>query len=125
LPLDFVEIRYKARVYNNGKLVHREPQAIMKYQAGLSGKSVHVQVLGARNLLCADFGGSSDPYVAAVYSGRRIGFTRVRPKALNPKWDNDYPLIKIYHKESDKWDNKKTEKYKNEENLRKCPLSRK
>lgn len=93
LPLDFVEIRYKARVYNNGKLVHREPQAIMKYQAGLSGKSVHVQVLGARNILAADFGGSSDPYVAAVYSGRRVGFTRVRPKALNPKWDNESFIV--------------------------------
>jgi len=93
LPLDFVEIRMKARVFNNGKLVHREPQSIMSYQAGLSGKSVHVQVLGARNLLAADFGGSSDPYVAAVYSGRKIGYTRVRPKALNPKWDNESFIV--------------------------------
>ena len=65
----------------------------MTYQAGLSGKSVHVQILGAKNLLAADFGGSSDPYVAAIYSGRKIGYTRVRPKALNPKWDNETFIV--------------------------------
>ena len=40
-------------------------------------------------------------------------------------WDNDYPLIKLYNEEWNKWDDEKTEKYKNEENLRICPLCRK
>ena len=44
---------------------------------------------------------------------------------LNPKWETDYPLIKIYNEEWNKWDDKNTEKHENEENLRKCPLCRK
>ncbi len=43
----------------------------------------------------------------------------------NPKWDNDYPLIKIYNEEHNKWEDKKTEKYEKEEYLRHCPLCRK
>ena len=42
----------------------------------------------------------------------------------NPKWENNYPLIKIYNEEWNKWDDKKIQKYTNEENLRKCPLCR-
>lgn len=44
---------------------------------------------------------------------------------LNPKWKKDYPLIELYNKEYDKWEEEKNEKYDNEENLRKCPLCRK
>ena len=43
----------------------------------------------------------------------------------NITWVNDYPLIKIYNEELDKWDEENIEKYENEENLRKCPLCRK
>jgi hypothetical protein len=43
----------------------------------------------------------------------------------NPKWDNDYPLIKIYNEEWNIWDNKREEKYANEEHLRTCSLCRK
>ena len=43
----------------------------------------------------------------------------------NIKWANDYPLIKIYNEEWNQWDDEKTEKYVNEEYLRKCPLCRK
>ena len=47
---------------------------------------------------------------------------------LDPKWENDYnllyPLIKIHHAEWNKWDNKKDQKYENEEYLQKCPLCR-
>lgn len=42
-----------------------------------------------------------------------------------PKWDNDYPLIKIYNEELNKWEREREEKYENEEHLRKCPLCRK
>lgn len=43
----------------------------------------------------------------------------------NIKWVNDYPLIKIYEEEWDKWDNENTEKYNNETYLRICPICRK
>jgi hypothetical protein len=43
----------------------------------------------------------------------------------NIKWANDYPLIKIYYEEWNKWDDKKTEKYENEKNLRICSICRK
>jgi hypothetical protein len=43
----------------------------------------------------------------------------------NPKWDDYYPLIKIYNEEHNKWDDKNTEKYNTEEYLRKCSLCRK
>jgi hypothetical protein len=43
----------------------------------------------------------------------------------NPKWDIDYPLIKIYNEEYHKWYDEREEKYENEEYLRKCPLCRK
>lgn len=39
----------------------------------------------------------------------------------NPKWDTDYPLIKIYNEEFTKW----IQKCENEEYLHKCPLCRK
>jgi len=43
----------------------------------------------------------------------------------NPKWSNDYPLIKIYNEEWNKWDDDKIYKYENEEHLRCCPVCRK
>jgi hypothetical protein len=43
----------------------------------------------------------------------------------NIKWANDYPLIKIYNEEWNKWDDKRNEKYEQEEYLRCCPICRK
>jgi hypothetical protein len=42
----------------------------------------------------------------------------------NVKW-NEYPLIYIFHNEWNMWDDKRMEKYDNEESLRHCPLCRK
>lgn len=42
----------------------------------------------------------------------------------NPIWDIQYPLIKKYNEEWEKWDNDKTNKYENEKHLRMCPLCR-
>lgn len=42
----------------------------------------------------------------------------------NIKWDN-YPLIKLYNEEWDKWDDDRQEKYNKEEHLRRCPICRK
>lgn len=42
----------------------------------------------------------------------------------NIKWEN-YPLIKMYDEEWNKWDDAKNKKYNQEEYLRKCPLCRK
>lgn len=43
----------------------------------------------------------------------------------NPKWESDYPLINTYNEEYNIWDHELTNKYHNEEYLRKCPLCRK
>jgi hypothetical protein len=43
----------------------------------------------------------------------------------NPKWETEYPLIRIYEEEWDNWENAKHEKYSRERNLRMCPLCRK
>ena len=43
----------------------------------------------------------------------------------NPKWDTDYPLIKIHNEEYNKWNDEKIKKFENEEYNRKCPLCRK
>ena len=42
----------------------------------------------------------------------------------NPKWDN-YPLIKLYNKNCDIWEEYVEKKYEEEEHLRKCPVCRK
>ena len=42
----------------------------------------------------------------------------------NPKWNNDYPLIKQYNEDWNKWDDGEQKKYENEKNLRICPLCR-
>lgn len=42
----------------------------------------------------------------------------------NPKWETDYPLIKIHNEEWNKWDDEKNQKYEEELHLRKCPLCR-
>jgi hypothetical protein len=42
----------------------------------------------------------------------------------NPKWDNDYPLIKKFNEDWNKWDDEKNQKYENAEYLQKCPLCR-
>ena len=43
----------------------------------------------------------------------------------NPKWDTEYPLIKIYNEEWNKWDDKREDKRETEKYLHKCPLCRK
>jgi len=42
----------------------------------------------------------------------------------NSRWLTDYPLIKVFNEELNKWDDDKEEKYANEEYLRTCPLCR-
>lgn len=87
--LDEVKVKLKSRVYYKGQIIHREPNTHAKFRVGLSGISVHVQILGARNLLISDINNTSDPFVTAVYSGTKLGSTRVRPRDLNPQWDNE------------------------------------
>ena len=43
----------------------------------------------------------------------------------NIKWNNDYPLIKIYNEKFNKWYDNKIKKYKNKINFKNCPLCRK
>lgn len=54
LPLDTVKIRYRSTVYHMGKKLHTEPTRTVVFTAGLSGKTIHVQLLGARNLVVGD-----------------------------------------------------------------------
>ena len=42
----------------------------------------------------------------------------------NLKWETDYPLIKIYNEEWNKWDDEQNQKYENDEYLRTCPVCR-
>ena len=42
----------------------------------------------------------------------------------DPKWGRDYPLIKKWQDEYNKWDNEKEMKYHREQNLRICPICR-
>lgn len=43
----------------------------------------------------------------------------------NAKWEKDYPLIKIYDEECNKWYDAREEKYEEESHLRRCPICRK
>lgn len=43
----------------------------------------------------------------------------------NIKWVKDYPLIKKYNEEWNKWEDENIHKYDNEKYLRFCPLCRK
>jgi hypothetical protein len=43
----------------------------------------------------------------------------------NIKWNNDYPLIKIYNEKFNKWYDNKIKKYKNKINFKICTLCRK
>jgi tellurium resistance protein TerZ len=56
---------------------------------------VKIHVLGAKDLLAADFGGTSDPYVkikdVAGLAGNGAQ-TRVIKKTLNPTWDELFPF---------------------------------
>jgi hypothetical protein len=44
---------------------------------------------------------------------------------LNPKWDANYPLIRLYNEKWNEWYNNQCEQNDNEDNLKLCPLCRK
>lgn len=93
--LDKVKIHFSAKVYDNGKLVHRESPRYLDFQTGLSGDSIHVQVLGCRNLIASDLHASSDPFVTGTYRGVQIGCTRTRHRTCNPRWSNETFVVPI------------------------------
>ena len=43
----------------------------------------------------------------------------------NPKWEIDYPLIKLYNEEWNKWDDNRQEKYEIEKFIRRCSICHK
>ena len=94
-PLDWVQIRVKSRTYLGGKMIGREAPMPLYFQTGLSGPSVHVQVLGCRGIPAADMGGTSDPVVVALFNGRNLGETRARQRTLNPNWDNETFVVPV------------------------------
>eukprot|EP01033_Poteriospumella_lacustris_P002593 gene2593-1887_t len=93
MVLDSVEVRMKARIYHNGKRVHRERTREVPFVVGMSGKAVHVQILGARNLRCSDLHGTADPFVVFSFCGKPLHSTRVRHRTLNPRWDNETVVV--------------------------------
>jgi len=93
MPLDHVTIRLKSTIYNHGKIVHKEPSSYLTFQSGLSGECVHVQILECRGIPAADFGGTSDPYIVSFYNGRKLGITRVKPRTLYPRWNNETIVV--------------------------------
>lgn len=93
LPLDHVTISVRSKVYQNGRRVHNIRRKEMSFVSGLSGRCLHVQMLGARNLLVGDAHGSSDPYVVYSFCGKPLGTTRVRPRSTNPRWDNETFIV--------------------------------
>jgi hypothetical protein len=92
---DIVEIKFKAKIIHNGKVVHRTPLHHLAYPSGMSGQCVHVQILGAKRLPIADAHGSSDPFICISFGGKRIGTTRTRPRTINPRWSNETYVIPI------------------------------
>jgi hypothetical protein len=48
--LDEVKIQIKSRIFHNGSVVHYEDSKVINFQIGMSGPSVHVQLLG--NIIC-------------------------------------------------------------------------
>jgi hypothetical protein len=95
LTLDNVTVTMKARIFHNGVRVHREKTKRLNFLVGMSGKCLHIQVLGGRNLGIADVSNTSDPYVIYSYCGKPLGSTRIRPRTLNPRWDNETFIIPL------------------------------
>jgi hypothetical protein len=95
LPMDVVDISLQCKVYHEGKMIKSLEPTEMNYMVGLSGKTVHVQVLGARNIMAADSTGSSDPYIVALFQGKQLGVTRVRKRTLNPRWSNESFIVPL------------------------------
>jgi len=42
-----------------------------------------------------DVDGTSDPFVAYNFCGRQVACTRVRPRTLNPRWDNETFIVPL------------------------------
>jgi len=93
LPMDQVRCKVQCRIFHEGNMIKRMDPTYIDFMAGLSGPCVHVQVLGCKNIMAADFGGSSDPYVVAMFQGKKLGVTRVRPRTLNPRWVNESFIV--------------------------------
>jgi len=95
LPMDMCKIQISSNVYHEGSLIHKEQSKDIEFVAGLSGKSCHVQILGAGDLLAADDNGTSDPFVTAVYNGVPMHTTRYRQRTLNPRWNNESIIVPL------------------------------
>ena len=70
-------------------MIKKMDPTYLDFMSGMSGECVHVQVLGCRNITAADLHGSSDPYIVAMFQGKKLGLTRIRPRTLNPRWVNE------------------------------------
>ena len=57
--LDNIKVKVSSKVYHNGRKIHSEPSKIINFTSGLSGKCIHIQLLGGKNLQIGDLDGSS------------------------------------------------------------------
>jgi len=93
--LDKINIKMKAKVYHRGRRVGRIPITNLDYTCGMSGRCLHIQVLGAKDLRVNDFLGSSDPYVVYSFCGKPLHATRVQPRTTNPVWHNETFVVPL------------------------------
>jgi hypothetical protein len=93
--LDNLSIKMKAKVYHRGRRVDRIPVTKLDYTCGMSGRCLHIQILGAKDLRVSDFLGSCDPYVVYSFCGKPLNATRVQPKTTNPIWHNETFVVPL------------------------------
>ena len=93
--LDNISIKMKAKVYHRGRRVDRIPVTKLDYTCGMSGRCLHIQILGAKDLRVSDFLGSCDPYVVYSFCGKPLNATRVQPKTTNPIWHNETFVVPL------------------------------
>jgi len=61
------------------------------HKQNASTTRLHIRVKDAQNLIAADSGGTSDPYVTITVAHCTVKST-VKPKTLNPTWNEDLEM---------------------------------
>ena len=114
VPFDRVKIELKCKVYQEGVMVYREKWNEADFICGLSGDTIHVQVLGVEDVLATGHHsdhnssnsnskngsnnskkGFSNPFLTCSYNGFELGETRMRERTLSAVWTNETFIIPI------------------------------
>lgn len=89
---DTVKIQMRAKIFHNGQRIHKKEAKELEFITGLSGKSIHVQILGARNLPIG-LNGTVNPSISYSFNNFYIGSTRIRYRNPNPNWSNETFIV--------------------------------